>query len=165
MKLWTYEIKFKRFVDGVWDGKFRKATISAENEFQAVFQHGQTNGVAFPDQNVEDVIVMVNGGQSKYFEEGCTYETLSGDKVTMVKFKDLDLLKRTNYETIMDENGVHRYSRRDRGRCTGSSTNSPKNIQLGCFWQRMDIDDPYDYVMERKHKVYTEEEIYNGEDQ
>ena len=110
---------------------------------------------------------MVNGGQSKYFEEGWTYETLSGDNVKMVKFKDLEGVSRTRtgYETIMDENGVHRYSRRDRGRCTGSHTNYPGNIQLGCFWQRMDIDDPYDYVMERKHKVYTEEEIYNGEDQ
>jgi hypothetical protein len=167
MKLWTYEIKFKRFVDGVWDGKFRKVSISAENEFQAVYQHGVNVGIAYPAENIEDIIVMVNGGQSKYFEEGWTYETLSGDNVKMVKFKDLEGVSRTRtgYETIMDENGVHRYSRRDRGRCTGSHTNYPGNIQLGCFWQRMDIDDPYDYVMERKHKVYTEEEIYNGEDQ
>lgn len=152
MKLYTYEIKFKRFIDGVWDGKFRKATISAENEFQAVFQHGQTNGVAFPEQNVEDVIVMVDGGQAKYFEAGWTYETLAGDKVKMVEFKDLEGRGRTGYETIMDEHGHHRYSRRDRGRCTGSKTNNPKNIQLGCFWQRMDIDDPYCYIMERKHE-------------
>lgn len=159
MKLWNYDIKFKRFIDGVWDGKFRETTISAENEFQAVFQHGQTNGVAFPEQNVEDVIVMVNGGQANYFEEGWTYETLSGDKVTMVKFKDLEGAdRRTGYETIMDENGCHRYSRRDRGRCTGSKTNAPKNIQLGCFWTRMDIDDPYCYIMERKHTVEGEDQ-------
>lgn len=153
MKLYVYEIKFKRFVDGVWDGKFRKVSISAENEYQAVFQHGQTNGVAFPAQNVEDVIVMVSGGQHSYFEVGHTYETLEGKKVKIVEFKDLDVKeKRTGYETVMDENGHHRYSRRDRGRCTGSKTSSPKNIQLGVFWLRMDIDDPYCYIMERKEQ-------------
>lgn len=151
MKLYTYEIKFKRFVDGVWDGKFRKTSISAENEYQAVFQHGQTNGVSFPEQNVEDVIVMVSGGQHSYFEVGHTYETLEGKKVKIVEFKDLNVKeKRTGYETVMDENGHHRYSRRDIGRCTGSKTSAPKNIQLGVFWLRMDIDDPYCYVMERK---------------
>lgn len=151
MKLYVYEIKFKRFVDGVWDGKFRKVSISAENEYQAVFQHGQTNGVAFPEQNVEDVIVMVSGGQHSYFEVGRTYETLEGKKVKIVEFKDLGVKeKRTGYETVMDENGHHRYSRRDRGRCTGSKTSDPGNIQLGVFWLRMDIDDPYCYIMERK---------------
>lgn len=165
MKLWKYEIKYKRFTDGIWDGKFRKTTISAENEFQAIYQHGVNVGVAYPSENIEDIIVMVNGGQAKYFEKGVTFETLEGKKVTIQEFKDLEGRGRTNYETVMDENGHHRYSRRDRGRCTGSHTNDPKNIQLGCFWQRMDIDDPYCYIMERKHKVYTEEELYNEEDQ
>lgn len=166
MKLWTYKIKFKRFVDGVWDGKFRKVVISAENEFQAVFQHGQTNGVAFPEQNVEDIIVMVDGGQAKYFEVGHVYETLEGKNIKIEAFDDLDVKeKRTGYETVKDQNGLHRYSRRERGRCTGGHTNNPKNVQLGCFWQRMDIDDPYDYIMERPHKVYNEEEMYNGDDQ
>lgn len=152
-KLYTYEIKFKRFVDGIWDGKFRKTSISAENEYQAVFQHGQTNGVSFPEQNVEDVIVMVSGGQPSYFEVGNTYETLEGKKVKIVEFKDLDVKeKRTGYETVMDENGHHRYSRRDHGRCTGSKTSDPGNIQLGVFWLRMDIDDPYCYIMERKEQ-------------
>ena len=150
-KLWNYEIKFKRLVDGIWDGKFRKVTISAENEFQAVFQHGQTNGVTFPDQTVEDVIVMVDGGQAKYFEVGHEYETLEGKRIKILDFKDLKGRGRTGYETVMDQNGHHRYSRRDLGRCTGSRNNNPKNIQLGCFWQRMDIDDPYCYIMERKH--------------
>ena len=152
-KNYNYEIKFKRFTNGVWDGIFRNTTICAENEFQAVFQHGQNNGVDFPDQTVEDVILMVNGGQQhSYFEEGRSYETLDGSLVTMKKFKDLEGRGRTGYESIMDENGHHRYSRRDRGRCIGSHTNDPKNIQLGVFWMRMDMDDPYDYIMERKHK-------------
>lgn len=156
-KLINYEIKFKRFTDGIWDGKFRKTTISAENQYQAVFQHGQTNGVAFPEQNVEDVIVMVHSldGNPSLLLPGSEYETLEGKKVRMVQYKDLNGVERnrTTYETIMDENGHHRYSRRDIGRCTGSPTNAPKNIQLGVFWLRMDIDDPYCYIMERKHEV------------
>lgn len=153
-KLITYEIKFKRFIDGVWDGQFRKASISAENEYQAMFQHGQTNGVEFPAQNVEDIIVMVQSQNfnPKYFEVGRTYETVSGDKVKMVEFKDLPNKGRTNYETIMDEHGHHRYSRRELGRCTGSRSNNPANIQLGVFWQRFDPEDPYDYIMERKEE-------------
>lgn len=148
-KLITYEIKFKRFVNGIWDDKFRVVIITAENEFQAVWHLGTYND----DQNIEDVIVMVQSidGNPKYFETGRTYETLSGDKVTMVEFKDLKGCGRTGYETVMDENGHHRYSRRDLGRCTGSKPNDPGNIQLGVFWQRMDIDDPYCYIMERKH--------------
>lgn len=151
MKLWNYEIKFKRFVDGVWDGQFRKVSISAENEFQAVYQHGVNVGIAYPAENIEDIIVMVDGGQAKYFEVGVTYETLDGNKIKIQEFKDLEGRGRTGYETVMDEHGHHRYSRRDRGRCTGSKTNDPKNVQLGCFWTRMDIDDPYSYIMERKH--------------
>ncbi|QQG32163.1 hypothetical protein CkP1_0095 [Citrobacter phage CkP1] len=148
-KLIQYEIKFKRHIDGVWDGIFRVAKVMAENQYQAVWHLGTYND----DQNIEDIIVMVKSvdGNPSYFEEGWTYETISGDKVLMTKFKDLGPDRRTNYETIMDENGCHRYSRRDLGRCTGSKTNNPKNIQLGVFWQRMDIDDPYCYIMERKH--------------
>lgn len=69
----------------------------------------------------------------------------------MTKFKDLGSDRRTGYETIMDENGCHRYTRRDQGCCTASENCNPKNIQLGVFWMRMDIDDPYDFVMERKY--------------
>ncbi|SCN45776.1 hypothetical protein KNT70_gp083 [Cronobacter phage Pet-CM3-4] len=148
-KLITYEIKFKRFVNGIWDNKFRVTTVKAENEFQAVWHLGTYND----DQNIEDVIVMVSSkdGNPTYFEVGKEYETLAGDKVKMVEFKDLEGYGRTNYETIMDENGHHRYSRRDLGRCTGSKSNDPGNIQLGVFWMRRDIDDPYDYIMERKY--------------
>lgn len=148
-KLITYEIKFKRFVNGIWDEKFRVATVKAENQYQAVWHLGTYND----DQNIEDVIVMVQSkdGNPTYFEEGWTYETLSGDKVLMTKFKDLGPDRRTGYETIMDENGCHRYTRRDQGRCTASENCNPKNIQLGVFWMRMDIDDPYDFVMERKY--------------
>lgn len=154
MKLNNYEIKYKRFIDGVWDGKFRVTTIAAENEFQAVYQHGVNVGIAYPDENIEDIIVMVASrtGNPAYFEVGKTYETLEGKKVKIVEFKDLEGRGRTNYETVMDENGHHRYSRRDLGRCTGSKTSAPKNIQLGVFWLRMDIDDPYCYVMERKEQ-------------
>lgn len=148
-KLIKYEIKFKRFVNGVWDEKFRVTTVSAENEFQAVWHLGTYND----DQNIEDVIVMVKSldGNPSYFEVGSTFETISGDKVKMAEFKDLKGHGRTGYETIMDENGHHRYSRRDLGRCTGSPTSAPGNIQLGVFWQRMDMDDPYCYIMERKY--------------
>lgn len=154
MKLNNYEIKFKRFIDGVWDGQFRVITIAAENEFQAVYQHGVDVGIAYPAENVEDIIVMVASrtGNPSYFEAGRTYETLEGKKVKIVEFKDLEGRGRTNYETVMDENGHHRYSRRDLGRCTGSKTSAPKNIQLGVFWLRMDIDDPYCYIMERKEQ-------------
>ncbi|BAQ23046.1 conserved hypothetical protein [Edwardsiella phage PEi26] len=167
MKLIRYELKYKRFTDGVWDNKFRKTVISAENQYQAVYQHGVNVGIAYPAENIEDVIVMVHSldGNPTLLLPGATYETLEGKKVKMVKYKDLENMGRTTYETIMDENGHHRYSRRDIGRCTGSKTNAPKNIQLGTFWQRMDIDDPYDYIMERKPEVYDEEEMYNGDDQ
>ncbi len=56
----TYEVKFKRFIDGkCYDGKERSARISAPSAYQAVFQHGQTNGVTFPEQDVEDIILDV----------------------------------------------------------------------------------------------------------
>ena len=134
-KLITYEIKFKRFVNGIWDEKFRVATVKAENQYQAVWHLGTYND----DQNIEDVIVMVQSkdGNPSYFEEGWTYETLSGDKVLMTKFKDLGPDRRTGYETIMDENGCHRYTRRDQGRCTGSENCNPKIFSLassGCVW-------------------------------
>jgi hypothetical protein len=41
----TYEVKFKRFIDGkCYDNKERSTRISAPSAYQAVFQHGQTNG-------------------------------------------------------------------------------------------------------------------------
>lgn len=148
-KLIKYEIKFKRYINGVWDGIFRVANVTAENQYQAVWHLGTYND----DQNIEDIIVMVQSvdGNPSYFEVGKTFETISGEKVKMVEFKDLEGRGRTNYETIMDENGHHRYSRRDLGRCTGSRGNNPGNIQLGVFWMRYDIDDQYDYIAERKH--------------
>lgn len=54
----TYKIIFSRFIDGECrpGDALHYTLISAPNEYQAVFHHGQTNGVAFPEQNVEDVI-------------------------------------------------------------------------------------------------------------
>lgn len=152
-KLIRYEIKFKRHINGVWDGIFRVANVSAENQYQAVWHLGTYND----DKNIEDIIVMVQSkdGNPSYFEKGLTFETISGQKVKIMEFKDLEGRGRTNYETVMDNLGHHRYSRRDLGRCTGSKPNDPGNIQLGVFWQRMDIDDPYCYIMERKHSDNT----------
>lgn len=60
---------------------------------------------------------------------GGTYETQGGERVTMVKINNAG----TSYETLVDEHGVNRYSRRasDSGRATGSAHDysEPKNIK------------------------------------
>jgi hypothetical protein len=58
-----------------------------------------------------------------------TYETQAGDRVKMVKIHNAG----TSYETLEDEHGVNRYSRRadDVGRCTGSAHDysDPRNLK------------------------------------
>lgn len=60
---------------------------------------------------------------------GGTYLTQGGNRVTMVKIHGIG----TPYETLEDEQGVHRYSRRisDMGRATGTAHDysDPLNIQ------------------------------------
>lgn len=50
---------------------------------------------------------------------GMTYETQGGDRVTMTAIRNAG----TPYETLEDEHGVNRYSRRpaDAGRCTATA--------------------------------------------
>lgn len=143
-----YKIKYKRFVDGVWDAKFRTETVYAENEYQAVWHMGQQNGSAYPEKNIEDVIVMVSeeGGNDQCFQIGNSYLTSLGDTITIKGFSNIG----TSYETAYDQYGYHRYSKRALGRCTGCSANDPRNVKLGVFWLRYDPADPYDYIMERK---------------
>ena len=60
-------------------------------------------------------------------ELGRTYKTISGKKVRMVSISNAG----TEYESMADEEGHHRYSRshgRIIGRCTGSKTDDPLNI-------------------------------------
>lgn len=58
---------------------------------------------------------------------GGTYETVGGERVTFVQISQAG----TYYETLVDEKGVHRYSRRpfDAGRVTGSPHDDPRNIK------------------------------------
>ncbi|ARW58064.1 hypothetical protein [Serratia phage X20] len=140
-----YEIKFKRFVNGIWDEKFRVSTVEAENEFQAVWHLGTYND----DQNIEDVIVMVSSknGNPSYFTKGSKFITNGGEEIIIEGITGAG----TSYETAYDHHGHHRYSRRDVGRATGSDGNAPHNINMGVFWMRYDIDDPYDFIMQRKY--------------
>jgi hypothetical protein len=76
---------------------------------------------------------------------GGTYETQSGDTVRMVKINNAG----TPYETLEDEQGVNRYSRRisDMGRVTGSAHDysDPKNIKEPFHAQQLDeIKQPHD---------------------
>ncbi len=60
---------------------------------------------------------------------GGTYETQSGDRVKMVAINNIG----NPYETLVDESGVNRYSRRlsDMGRCTGTAHDysDPRNLK------------------------------------
>ncbi|BBC78145.1 Hypothetical protein KNT65_gp097 [Escherichia phage EcS1] len=140
-----YDIKFKRFVNGVWDEKFRITTVTAENQYQAVWHLGTYND----DPNIEDVIVMVSSenGNPNHFAKGAKFITNGGEEITIEGITGTG----TSYETAYDQHGHHRYSRRDVGRATGSSGNDPYNVNMGVFWMRYDIDDPYDYIMQRKY--------------
>lgn len=62
----------------------------------------------------------------RIFQLGIPYRTINGNVVTFVKINNPD----TSYETVEDEHGVNRYSRRDYGRVTGRPTWWPENIAI-----------------------------------
>ncbi|AJD81912.1 hypothetical protein YenMTG1_102 [Yersinia phage vB_YenM_TG1] len=139
-----YKIKYRRLVEGKWDGIFHTSKIEAPNEYQAVYHLG-----TYSEENEEYEIVMVSStnGNPATFSKDYEYITLGGSVVTMQGISNPG----TSYETLYDEHGHHRYSKRDFGRCTGSKGNEPSNIQLGVFWLKMDVNDNYDFIMERPY--------------
>jgi hypothetical protein len=54
-----------------------------------------------------------------------TYKTKAGEEVKFVKVHN----EGTWYETMEDENGVNRYTRRDFGRVTGRDSEHPGNVE------------------------------------
>jgi hypothetical protein len=60
------------------------------------------------------------------YKLGETYTTLANERVKFVKIHNEETL----YETMEDESGVNRYTRRDYGRVTGSphDYSDPRNV-------------------------------------
>lgn len=84
--------------------------------FEAGFEAGKQDLLVDPSETLKN--------EDGPFVLGQRYQTLDGDWVRFVKVHN----KGTMYETMEDEDGVNRYTRRDYGRCTGSHHSYPKNV-------------------------------------
>lgn len=60
------------------------------------------------------------------FKLGEKYLTLAGDEVVFVHISN----EQTTYETMCCDKGIHRYTRRDYGRCTGTDHNNPDPLNV-----------------------------------
>lgn len=130
-------IKYKRLFDGVWDEVLREYKVQAANVFIAVADLAKTYA---SEENVEIEPVSVSQESVPLtLSIGRSYTTLNGTNVRMVGISN----ENTDYETMVDQFGIHRYSRSPGhivGRCTGSPINDPMNIKLGLYWADMDFD-------------------------
>lgn len=126
-----YEIKYK-FRDEV-----HTSEIESENQFQAVAELAQ--GLSrwsrwFRKEELE--ILRVNTPKEKHtLAVGMSYVTNEGKIVVMKGISNPG----TEYETLYDQHGHHRYSRsqgRIVGRSTGSPVNGPNSITLGMYWTK-----------------------------
>lgn len=158
-----YTVKYKAFVYGVWDGKLVEENIMASDGFNAVAklmlnQHPE----------VDDVQVV---SLSAYSEPDCLelnriYTTLNGTKVIMKEVHNAG----SSYETMVDNFGGHRYSRRHGcvGRCTAASPTDGMNIKLSQCWYSKDFDrEKYDsengnVTVSRGSPVATNHRVLNG---
>lgn len=78
--------------------------------------------------HIADASKMVSSAQGDAepvpFVLGNVYQTLEGGQVRFVKVHNEGI----SYETMEDEDGVNRYTRRDFGRVTASPVDYPKNV-------------------------------------
>lgn len=130
-----YTIKFKQFICGVWDGKLIEEKVMASDGFNAVAKLALYQGVDV--YNIQIVSVSAYS-EPDHLELNRIYTTLNGTKVIMKEVFNAG----KNNETMVDNFGGHRYSRRDGcvGRCTGSSRTDGMNIKLHQSWYSKDFD-------------------------
>ncbi|QOI66571.1 hypothetical protein [Erwinia phage FBB1] len=163
-----FKINYKKFIDSVWDGHIRTYKVTSMNQYDAVADLAKI--ARFQETEHVDVeIVSVSNYAAKNFNHGALYlnriyTTLNGTKVIMKGISDAG----TEHETMFDQFGIHRYSRRPGciGRCTGSSVVDPMNIKLGTAWYSNDFDkEEYEkandgfVVCRSEHQVHNHQNI------
>lgn len=122
-----YEIDFLK------NGLELKETVESDNPYQAIIMITDKHHSWFRRNDIK--ILMVRCPDTRYtsLQLKGSYITDEGEIVIMQKIHH----EGTDYETMSDQHGHHRYSRsqgRIVGRCTGSPIDDPKNISLGTFW-------------------------------
>lgn len=126
-----YEIKYK-FRDEV-----NTVEIESENQFQAVAQLAQslTRWSRWFRKEELEILRVSTPKEKNTFAVGMSYVTNEGKIVVMKGISNAG----TEYETLYDQHGHHRYSRsqgRIVGRSTGSPVNGPNSITLGMYWTK-----------------------------
>lgn len=129
-----FTIEYKQFIYDVWDGKLSKETVMATDGYNAVSKLIQDQ---HPEVTQIQITSVANYGSASYLCLGQTYTTLDGTKVKMMKVHNAG----TTYETMSDQFGIGRYSRRDIGRCTGTRNDSGMNIKVNETWYSKDFND------------------------
>ena len=129
-----YEIKYK------FRGEVNTVEIESENQFQAVAElakktHRFWDSWRPENKNELEILRVETPKEKNTFAVGMSYVTNEGKIVIMQGIANPG----TEYETLYDQHGHHRYSRsQDRivGRSTGSPVNGPNSITLGMYWTK-----------------------------
>lgn len=133
----VFTIKYKDFIDGVWNGELAEANILSKDSYNAIAQlyKSLSNSHEIEIVSITDAFTKSN---SDSLVLGRTYKTLDGLEVKMMKVHNPG----TDFETMSDQFGIGRYSRRAGciGRCTASKNDDPMNIKIGCSWISKDFD-------------------------
>lgn len=121
----------KYFIKYDIDGQRNEEEIESENAFQAVTSLVESyRRISFTKIKI---ITVRTEYEPMCLQVGQTYKTVGGEEVTMIRVVNAG----KEYETMVDQNGVNRYSRsngRIVGRCTGCSIHDPRNIKMGTFF-------------------------------
>lgn len=80
------------------------------------------NWMCYGPEGESAIIALLNHLEIAPFEVGQTYKMVGGGEVTLVGVSN----EGTRYETMHCADNVHRYTRRDFGRVTGSSFDDPR---------------------------------------
>lgn len=125
-----YEIKFK------FRGEVRNETIDADNEFQAVadLAYRLKRGL-FSCKHELEILTVNTPDEYNCLMLGRSYVTNEGKIVVMKEIHHAG----TDYESMSDQHGHHRYSRsqgRIVGRSTGSLVRGHNSISLGVYWTK-----------------------------
>ncbi|AWD90516.1 hypothetical protein KNT87_gp077 [Erwinia phage Cronus] len=129
-----FTVEYKMFVYDVWNGKLSKETIMATDGYNAIAKLVQNQ---HPEVTNIQVTSVVSYDSPSYLQLGQEYETLGGLKVKMMKVHNAG----KSYETMSDQFGIGRYSRRDIGRCTGTRNDHELNIKTHESWYSKDFND------------------------
>ncbi|QHJ78926.1 MAG: hypothetical protein [Caudoviricetes sp.] len=125
-----YEIKYK------FRGQVRFETVESDNEFQAVadLAYRLKRGL-FTSKHELEILTVSTHDEYNCLMLNHSYVTNEGKTVVMKEIHQVG----TDYETMSDQHGHHRYSRsqgRIVGRSTGSPVNGPNSIALGVYWTK-----------------------------